>query len=74
MRLALISVRIYRRMVSPMLIAMFGRACRFEPSCSEYAEHAIERFGAGRGFGLAARRVARCHPFGGSGFDPVPRS
>ena len=74
MRLALIPVRIYRRIVSPMLLAMFGRACRFEPSCSEYAEHAIERFGTVRGLALTARRLARCHPFGGSGFDPVPRS
>jgi uncharacterized protein len=46
--------------------------CRFVPSCSEYAREAIEVHGAGRGTVLAARRVCRCHPLGGHGFDPVP--
>jgi putative membrane protein insertion efficiency factor len=46
--------------------------CRYIPSCSEYAREAIETHGAGHGSWLAARRVARCHPFGGHGFDPVP--
>jgi putative membrane protein insertion efficiency factor len=54
--------------------AFLGRQCRFAPSCSEYAMEAIERHGAWRGTTLAVRRVARCHPFGGSGFDPVPES
>jgi uncharacterized protein len=47
--------------------------CRYEPSCSEYAREAVEVHGAGRGAWLGARRLARCHPFGGFGFDPVPR-
>jgi putative membrane protein insertion efficiency factor len=46
--------------------------CRYEPTCSRYAQLAIERHGAWRGMGLAARRVARCHPWGGFGPDPVP--
>jgi putative membrane protein insertion efficiency factor len=46
--------------------------CRYIPSCSEYAREAVEAHGALRGGGLAVRRLARCHPFGGFGFDPVP--
>lgn len=46
--------------------------CRFYPSCSAYAVEAVERFGAARGLWLAARRIGRCHPFGGHGVDLVP--
>jgi uncharacterized protein len=46
--------------------------CRYLPTCSEYAAEALERHGAGRGSLLALRRVARCHPWGGRGVDPVP--
>lgn len=61
-------VRVYRYLLSPLL----GPSCRFLPSCSEYAREALERHGALRGSWLALRRVARCHPWGGSGYDPVP--
>jgi putative membrane protein insertion efficiency factor len=61
-------VRVYRAAISPML----GPACRFEPTCSVYAEQAIERFGACKGSYLAARRLLRCHPFSRGGLDPVP--
>ncbi|MEA3061594.1 MAG: uncharacterized protein QOJ94_1375 [Sphingomonadales bacterium] len=47
-------------------------SCRFQPSCSAYAITALRRYGALRGSWLAARRLARCHPWGGSGPDPVP--
>lgn len=47
-------------------------SCRFAPSCSAYAIEAVERHGAGRGLLLSLRRIARCHPWGGSGYDPVP--
>ena len=54
------------------LSALFQPSCRFAPSCSAYALEAIERHGAWRGAALALRRVGRCHPWGGSGYDPVP--
>jgi putative membrane protein insertion efficiency factor len=60
--------RAYRLLVSPWL----PPACRYEPTCSRYAEEALLRHGVVRGIWLALRRVARCHPFGGSGYDPVP--
>jgi len=47
-------------------------SCRYQPSCSAYAIGALERYGAWRGGWLAAKRLLRCHPWGGSGYDPVP--
>ena len=70
--LALAMIAIYRVAISPLLVAMFGRACRFEPTCSEYAAIAIKRHGIVRGVALAAKRLARCHPLGAHGYDPVP--
>ena len=69
-RLALVLIRSYQLAISPFS----GGACRFVPSCSEYALDAVARHGAARGLWLALRRVARCHPFGRHGFDPVPDS
>lgn len=48
-------------------------SCRFQPTCSHYAKEAIESFGPWKGSILAMKRLARCHPFGGHGYDPVPK-
>ena len=66
-------VAIYRAAVSPVIHAMNGPACRFEPSCSEYARDAIAEYGIVRGGMMAIWRIARCNPMGGHGFDPVRR-
>ena len=68
--LAIALVRAYQVGISPLT----GGACRFSPSCSVYAIEAIEMHGAARGLWLALRRVARCHPWGGFGHDPVPHA
>jgi hypothetical protein len=67
-RVFLLLIRGYRVGISPMLPA----ACRYTPTCSAYAEEAVRRHGAARGGWLALRRVLRCHPWGGTGYDPVP--
>ena len=68
-------VAIYRAAVSPVIHAINGPACRFEPSCSVYARDAVAEYGVVRGGIMAIWRVARCNPIGGHGFDPVaPRS
>jgi putative membrane protein insertion efficiency factor len=65
---ALILIRGYQLIVSPVL----GPACRFYPSCSQYASLAIDRHGVVKGSYMAIRRLLRCHPFHPGGFDPVP--
>jgi uncharacterized protein len=67
-RVLALPIRAYRLVLSPWI----GHACRFQPTCSAYALEALERHGALRGGWLALRRIARCHPFGGSGIDNVP--
>ncbi len=66
-RLIAALIRVYQVAVSP-----FPSPCRFTPTCSSYALDAVRRYGAARGTWLGLRRVLRCHPFGGSGLDPVP--
>jgi hypothetical protein len=66
--LLLLVLRAYQYTFRPLL----GANCRFYPSCSDYAREAIDRHGAARGSWLAARRIARCHPYHAGGFDPVP--
>jgi putative membrane protein insertion efficiency factor len=65
------AVAIYRAAVSPVIHAIHGPACRFEPSCSVYARDAIAEYGVIRGGAMALWRIARCNPMGGHGFDPV---
>lgn len=62
------SFRVYKRLVSPLLPA----ACRYYPTCSEYAAEAVEIHGAVKGSALAAARLLRCNPWSRGGFDPVP--
>lgn len=63
-------VKFYRACISPM----FPSCCRFTPTCSEYAIEALKVHGPLKGSWLAVRRILRCHPWGGSGYDPVPPS
>jgi hypothetical protein len=65
-------IEFYKKFVSPALEKVFGKACRFTPTCSEYTIGALERFGTKKGIVLGFKRFVRCHPWGGSGYDPVP--
>jgi uncharacterized protein len=65
---ALVSIRFYQACLSPVLPS----TCRFYPTCSVYAHEAVEKWGVWRGLGLAVRRLLRCRPWGGHGYDPVP--
>lgn len=66
--IAIFLIRGYQWLLSPLL----GNNCRFHPTCSEYAIEALRTHGFARGSWLALRRVGRCHPWGGTGHDPVP--
>jgi putative membrane protein insertion efficiency factor len=66
--LALGLIRLYQRLLSPLLPS----GCRYDPTCSHYTYQAIEKHGLGLGLWLGIRRIARCHPLGASGYDPVP--
>ncbi|MCX4259152.1 MAG: membrane protein insertion efficiency factor YidD [Muribaculaceae bacterium] len=67
-RLLILPIRFYQLSISPM----FPSSCRFIPTCSQYAIEAITKHGAIKGTWLTLKRIARCHPWGGSGYDPVP--
>lgn len=69
-RILILPIRFYQMAISPMTPA----SCRFTPTCSQYAVEAIRKHGAAKGALLAAKRIGRCHPWGGSGYDPVPPS
>jgi len=67
-RFLIVLIKGYQRFVSPALPS----ACRYTPTCSAYAAEAVQKYGALKGSRLAARRLLRCHPWGGHGYDPVP--
>jgi putative membrane protein insertion efficiency factor len=71
-----ICIRTYQLTLSPLLVAIGGpgSGCRFQPTCSDYFLQAVEKHGAWRGSWLGLKRIGRCHPWGGSGHDPVPVS
>lgn len=62
-------IRVYQWGISPLLPS----ACRYNPTCSRYAVEAIEEWGVWKGWILAIKRIMRCHPWGGHGYDPVPK-
>ncbi|MFH1761703.1 MAG: membrane protein insertion efficiency factor YidD [bacterium] len=66
-RIMIYFIRAYRAVISPL----FGPSCRFVPTCSRYAEEALEKYGAARGSFYALRRILKCRPFGGGGYDPL---
>lgn len=61
-------IKIYQKIISPLI----GPKCRFTPTCSNYAVEALKKYGVFKGSWLAIKRIAKCHPWGGSGYDPVP--
>ena len=67
-RVCLRLIRLYQKYISPGL----PRRCRFSPTCSQYALEALRKYGPLKGLWLALRRLSKCHPWGGSGYDPVP--
>lgn len=67
-QLLLLSIRFYQHFISPLK----GPSCRFTPTCSQYAVEALQKHGPLKGLYLAVRRLLRCHPWGGCGYDPVP--
>ena len=66
--LLMLPIKFYQRCISPFTPPM----CRFTPTCSNYAIEAIKKHGPFKGTWLAVKRILRCHPWGGSGYDPVP--
>jgi len=66
-----ILIKIYQNTFSTLLRVLFGRGCRFQPTCSEYSIEAIEKYGNLKGTWLSLKRLSHCHPWGGSGYDPV---
>jgi putative membrane protein insertion efficiency factor len=67
-KIAILFVKFYQTVIRPLL----PNACRYTPSCSQYAIEAISKYGAFKGSWLGFKRISRCHPWGGQGYDPVP--
>ncbi|MBI2103812.1 membrane protein insertion efficiency factor YidD [Candidatus Woesebacteria bacterium] len=70
-KLFILLIELYRVSLSPILVNLFGHGCRYQPTCSEYAKEAVEKFGAVKGSFLAVKRLSKCHPFSVGGYDPV---
>lgn len=64
----IILIKIYQLLISPL----FPSSCRYTPTCSHYTYEALKKYGLFKGSWLGIKRIARCHPWGGSGYDPVP--
>jgi hypothetical protein len=64
----IVLIKIYQKIVSPIL----GPQCRFTPTCSSYALEALKKYGMFKGIWLSIKRISKCHPWGGKGYDPVP--
>lgn len=64
----IVMIRVYQWVISPII----GPKCRYQPTCSHYAVEALKKHGPFKGLWLSIRRISRCHPWGGSGWDPVP--
>lgn len=63
--------KIYKKYISPLTVVLFGHSCRFTPTCSEYADEAIKRYGIFKGGLMSVRRVIKCNPLSKQGYDPV---
>ena len=68
-KIFILPIRFYQVFISPLL----GANCRFKPTCSHYMVQAIEEWGVGKGIYLGTKRILKCHPWGPSGYDPVPK-
>jgi len=71
-KVAYLPIYLYKKFLSGAIKALFGSGCRFIPTCGDYAKDAIEKHGIILGLSLSARRLIRCNPLGGAGYDPVP--
>jgi uncharacterized protein len=66
---AILPIRLYQWLISPW----FGANCRYQPTCSHYAVEAVREWGFFKGWWMALKRISKCHPWGGFGYDPVPK-
>lgn len=70
-RVLIFILSLYKKVFSPIFERLFGNACRFTPTCSEYTIDALSKYGALKGLFLGIKRIGKCHPFGDFGYDPV---
>lgn len=64
-------MKLYKKFISPVFVSLFGHACRFNPTCSEYAGEAIGKYGIFKGGLMSVKRILKCNPFSKPGYDPV---